>query len=1214
MISLDGKPFWRVILTSGSKTYSFTGEKTTDPNDLPLLSTLGSMSEGLNGLLGEIQASDVSFTLLNSDDSDHFSELLKDGEISISVKIYLGDYDSSESVLMFDGYVRDVSFDAFESVNITAQDASIKLLNTKLGTEVTTSLFPNARTTDIGKIFPFVTNIASKVPVPCIQDGTSTKLAETYYAYLSTSMVVESVSNLFVGSDYIIGRNTITLTGINAEQKSVTFSSPTPMLSYASGTNLYPATDLIFRTRSERYDLEGESRPKIKKVYSQRGEIVSDITDLVEFTEEGSDVTISKTKFAEVSSRGAVPSTSETTFKALPTKILRDGYVETGVKYDENGRAIVRPTSLTDVHGVVSPASGLSVLLFGRTDPTPILDRSGTGIYQLTVDDDLFYLGDPPPEKSYGPIIPHTLLYAFDDSNLKLSGKISKIRITFKYAFGGPLFQVFGSYYIFFPDVDFSVTAGGVTQTHTAIKGDQIPDWFVFDETFVFDEPKALDEIHEYLSVSFTVRSPKYIYLRTLWFPSFAYIGCYHIGSRFGIQDMSFEFSYEKSSNSSTDSVYVLVPQNRRFSDTVEYPYVETPITDYTKILESGYNFGHRVYEDDSILASDYFTLYPFIDCVIAEQMHDSLNSSFSTVPPWAIPPPTPLTSFKWSLWEASETINSSNSSESVATDTVGANLLVDFDATKTVEEFVNELMRVGGQPSVVVTSPFYSDYMLNGALINQMQLSDAIHTVCFQSGFEFRRIKGVPTLLPNHPLDETLPEVYTALTSDGARDLKVSKSSITDLINEITYSFSPIYYSNSFASSKTIRNDISIGDYGTQSKDEYFSYSLIIDSDTAEYLSVGYLTKYSKRRILSEFRIFLDRLEVHSGRQISVDFDSNLHRVLEAEIQVGSDNTLDSVRLHTESVPSAETIAFRTIEIPNLVSEVFDKTAAKVLVGANSNGFGFGTRVMKDTISVATSLVPCVLELRSALESHSETTIDSTTILLSSLSGDIRSSLQSLEIVDFLNMTLPVCVIDNSGNMEMISIKSLVSISSGSNIIASGLIRGCYGTVPRKFEVGSKIIIPNSSFVTLPMATQGTNSFEISNFNTQTPKLSTQLQVIGESLRPYPPCELRAVYRADGTKELHWTRRDRNVVAGFDDAPLSESVELYKVEILACTTGSVVRSLTVPSASYTYSVLEQTQDYLIAGDYPESTKPKIRVRITQIGDYLESRPTEGLI
>ena len=110
----------------------------------------------------------------------------------------------------------------------------------------------------------------------------------------------------------------------------------------------------------------------------------------------------------------------------------------------------------------------------------------------------------------------------------------------------------------------------------------------------------------------------------------------------------------------------------------------------------------------------------------------------------------------------------------------------------------------------------------------------------------------------------------------------------------------------------------------------------------------------------------------------------------------------------------------------------------------------------------------------------------------------------------------------------------------------------------------------------------------------------SASVWLSAESLRPPAPVNLTAAIQATGDLEVSWTRRSRGGWAWIDevDAPLSETVEQYRVS-LAGATSAAEFDADQPNLAVAAAV--------VAG---VGTGPAT-IEIRQIGDFAASRPAQ---
>jgi len=109
-------------------------------------------------------------------------------------------------------------------------------------------------------------------------------------------------------------------------------------------------------------------------------------------------------------------------------------------------------------------------------------------------------------------------------------------------------------------------------------------------------------------------------------------------------------------------------------------------------------------------------------------------------------------------------------------------------------------------------------------------------------------------------------------------------------------------------------------------------------------------------------------------------------------------------------------------------------------------------------------------------------------------------------------------------------------------------------------------------------------------------------LEFEGVGMRPFAPCQLRAVYSDSGDLLLSWIRRDRSPGSdGWDqtEIPMSETSEVYDVEILDGT-GMVKRTFTgVGAASLVYSAAR------VGADFPSGLPSPFRFTVYQLSSVV---------
>lgn len=201
-----------------------------------------------------------------------------------------------------------------------------------------------------------------------------------------------------------------------------------------------------------------------------------------------------------------------------------------------------------------------------------------------------------------------------------------------------------------------------------------------------------------------------------------------------------------------------------------------------------------------------------------------------------------------------------------------------------------------------------------------------------------------------------------------------------------------------------------------------------------------------------------------------------------------------------------------------------------------------------------------------------------------------IYGSLASISEEQLLSESLNIAVIGD----EVIQFQT-ATLVSGSTYILSNLLRGRRGT-----EYAINDHVPNEPFTLVDARGQvfpyeavthvgQTAQFRIleaaRDYSSGLPVFSGAILLEGRSRKPYSPVHLRgAGDRSGGTADvtLSWVRRVRKDgdLVNLYDAPLDEPVEKYEVEIWDSTETTLLRTVTVTSAtSYLYTVANQTTD-----------------------------------
>lgn len=193
------------------------------------------------------------------------------------------------------------------------------------------------------------------------------------------------------------------------------------------------------------------------------------------------------------------------------------------------------------------------------------------------------------------------------------------------------------------------------------------------------------------------------------------------------------------------------------------------------------------------------------------------------------------------------------------------------------------------------------------------------------------------------------------------------------------------------------------------------------------------------------------------------------------------------------------------------------------------------------------------------------------------------NGSLTSIPEQDFLNLKQLALV----GN-ELVAIKNATLI--GANTYeCTELLRGCRGT--EAFISGHVlnerfILMTSTSMLRFPGGTSQigkTYSFKAvpAGRAITTVDLENTVTIQGGSLKPYAPCNPSITkQQSDGSLIVSWDRRAR-IDGGwrdYTDVPLDETIEQYELKILNGST--TVRTLTLYSPIYTYTLSQQTSDF----------------------------------
>jgi len=177
------------------------------------------------------------------------------------------------------------------------------------------------------------------------------------------------------------------------------------------------------------------------------------------------------------------------------------------------------------------------------------------------------------------------------------------------------------------------------------------------------------------------------------------------------------------------------------------------------------------------------------------------------------------------------------------------------------------------------------------------------------------------------------------------------------------------------------------------------------------------------------------------------------------------------------------------------------------------------------------------------------------------------------------------------NGDWEVVQFANAVLVAANTYAL-SRLLRGQLGTegaMGNPVPAGARVIFLDATrFAILNMNVDQRGiaqalSYGPAAYDQADPSYrSTSLTVNGEGLRPYSVNQVEAVLdSSSGNVTFSWLRRTRFGGDNFDlaNVPLNEDEETYDVEVLN-TSGSVVRSASVPAPAWTYTSAQQVADF----------------------------------
>ncbi|HWA31532.1 MAG TPA: hypothetical protein VG867_10545, partial [Rhizomicrobium sp.] len=218
--------------------------------------------------------------------------------------------------------------------------------------------------------------------------------------------------------------------------------------------------------------------------------------------------------------------------------------------------------------------------------------------------------------------------------------------------------------------------------------------------------------------------------------------------------------------------------------------------------------------------------------------------------------------------------------------------------------------------------------------------------------------------------------------------------------------------------------------------------------------------------------------------------------------------------------------------------------------------------------------------------------------------------ALASLDDLSVLAGSNALAVENEHGQWEVLQFAD-ASLTAPNTWMLSRLLRGQAGTEAAMRDpvtAGARVVVLNTALEQLALPQNqyalpfhylwGPQGRPISDSSYQ----SAELAFEGVGMRPFAPCQLKAVYAGSGDLALSWIRRDRSPASDSWDQteiPMSETAESYDVEILD-SSGAVKRtysSVATPSLDYAASD--------IAADFPSGLPSPFRFTVYQLSSVV---------
>lgn len=397
----------------------------------------------------------------------------------------------------------------------------------------------------------------------------------------------------------------------------------------------------------------------------------------------------------------------------------------------------------------------------------------------------------------------------------------------------------------------------------------------------------------------------------------------------------------------------------------------------------------------------------------------------------------------------------------------------------------------------------------------------------------------------------------------------------------------------------------------------------MALDGTTARRIAQKALASAWNGRTSFDFSTTIDFLKLDPTDVIDVYLDSGTtYKIRLTDLEVGADYSVNlkgvseyaaSYQSDVEGASSegftpqvvVKDIATQTIlpDMP-LLQDVDDLAGTGTRVYSLTTGFDYvnwsGAVTFKsgdggttwDRVSAADEALPWGIAINVLGEPDSPFKTDEENTLIVSMEAG-EQELSSITQLQMLNNGNPALLLKANGEPEIIQFRD-VTFNADNTVTLSGLLRGRRGT-----DVFTSGHAAGDIFVLLTQAQIDAFSLPLDDINDPIEIKAVPVGVgfdsvpfdtrvySGRDMKPYAPVNFSATLEGDSSVTLSWFRRTR-IGGGLEDGlgavPLSETTELYDVEILDGS-GGVLRSyVDITSPTVSYSAL----DY--AADFPSGT------------------------